>query len=92
MSANKSAASESSPLPKPQDLSLQYGYVCWHNKAENETCYIRLLFDGGGIKEFSLGPKETHRLGYLAGEYCYQYGSPLGSYCSNRTRIVPNCN
>jgi hypothetical protein len=89
---NESASSELSPLATPQDISLQYGYVCWRNPSTTQTCYIRLLFDGGGIKNFQLEPRGSDRQGYTAGDYCYQYGTPLGSNCPNRTRIVPNCN
>lgn len=75
----------------PDDKSLSSGYVCMDNKTEM-TVYIRLLYDDGGVANFTLGPGQSDRRGYKPGFMCFDFNSSIGSSCPNRTRIVANCN
>lgn len=65
-------------------------WLCLWNNSDNQTLYISLRYDGGGITNFGIEPRGSHRIfvGDGQGNICWQYGTPIGGACPNSIRIT----
>ncbi|MBL8405452.1 MAG: hypothetical protein JNL16_12980 [Dechloromonas sp.] len=65
-------------------------WLCLWNNSANQMLYVSLRYDNGGISNFTIEPRGSHRIfvGDGQGNFCYQYGSPIGSGCPNGQRIL----
>lgn len=64
-------------------------WLCLWNNSADQTLYCSLRYDNGGISNFTIEPRGSHRIFVGDGEgwLCWQYGAPLDSGCPNQTRI-----
>lgn len=65
-------------------------WLCLWNNSANQTLYISLRYDDGGIRNFGIEPRGMQRtyVGQGQGNICWQYGTPITSNCPNAIRIT----